>query len=217
MTSKAQSDLWVVQVAAHVERALLWAVRRWVWFVNGVLFFYVAFAVLAPVFMAIGWTWLGQAIYYLYVPFCHQLPERSYFLFGERLVYTLNDLRPWLSGEGPVARKFFWGSPELGYKMAFCQRDLALYGSMWAAGVLYALTGRRWRPLGWKWFGLLLLPIALDGGTQLVMLRESTWWLRTVTGVLMGVAVVWALYPRVEKSLAEALARSQQPTRDLAS
>lgn len=201
-----------------VERVLLAAVRQWVWLVNAALFTYVALAVLAPVFMVLGWTRLGEAIYLLYAPFCHQLPERSYFLFGERLVYSPAELQPWLPAEASLwARKLFVGNPQLGWKMAFCQRDLALYGSVWLAGVIYALSGRRWQPLSWKWFGLLLAPLALDGGTQLVMLRESTWWLRTVTGVLAGVGTVWALYPRVEEALTAALQQArQQPGPDLA-
>lgn len=199
------------RLALLVEAGLLALARRWVWVLNAALFVYVALAILAPVFMALGWTRLGEAIYLLYMPFCHQLPERSYFLFGERFVYALADLQPWIGVHASLwARKLFVGNPQLGYKMAFCQRDLALYGSLWLAGMAYALSGRRWRPLSWKWFGLLLVPIALDGGTQLVMLRESTWWLRTITGALAGVGTVWALYPRLEESMASALRQTRQ-------
>jgi len=43
--------------------------------------------------------------------------------------------------------------------------------------------------------------MAIDGGTQLVGLRQSTWWLRLVTGTLFGVGSVWVLYPQIEAAM----------------
>ncbi|HCB02293.1 MAG TPA: hypothetical protein DEP19_07905, partial [Anaerolineae bacterium] len=37
----------------------------------------------APMMMKFGWTSAGDAIYFVYSFFCHQLPQRSFFLFGE--------------------------------------------------------------------------------------------------------------------------------------
>ena len=85
-----------------------------------------------------------------------------------------------------------------GRQMAFCQRDTAIYGAVLAAGLLYAATGRRWRPLSWWGAMLLLLPAAADGSIQLLTVYESGWFLRTTTGLLAGVAAVWFLYPRVD-------------------
>ncbi len=199
---------YVARVAAWVERAVVWAARHWLALVNAALAIYVTLPFLAPVLMAWGWTGLGRAIYLAYVPFCHQLPERSFFLFGQQWVYSLADLQA--LGLPPDAglweRKFFLGNAVVGYKMAFCQRDLALYGALWLTGLVYGWRGRRWRPLAWRWYLLSLAPMAVDGGTQLLMLRESTWALRLVTGALMGVTTVWALYPRLNAAIAEALA-----------
>ena len=39
--------------------------------------------------MHLGWSNLGKTIYNFYIPFCHQLPQCSWFLFGEKLTYTL--------------------------------------------------------------------------------------------------------------------------------
>ena len=44
---------------------------------------------LAPVFMNLGWTGVGKAIYFFYSFFCHQLPERSFFFFGAKPMYSL--------------------------------------------------------------------------------------------------------------------------------
>ena len=87
-----------------------------------------------------------------------------------------------------------------GHQMALCQRDLATYASMGLTGVVFGMSGRRWRPLPWRWYLLLLLPIALDGLTQLVGLRESNWELRMLTGGLFGAATVGLAYPYLERS-----------------
>jgi hypothetical protein len=37
--------------------------------------------------------WLGgggKAVYFIYL-FCHQLPERSFFFFGEKTMYSLSE------------------------------------------------------------------------------------------------------------------------------
>jgi uncharacterized membrane protein len=63
------------------------------------------------------------------------------------------------------------------------------------------------------WLALGVLPIALDGGSQLVSqlaigllpFRESTALLRTITGALFGVMSVWFAYPNFEDSMQENL------------
>jgi uncharacterized membrane protein len=92
------------------------------------------------------------------------------------------------------ARSFFI----FGHQMAFCQRDAAIYGAVFLAGLCYALSGRAWRPLSWWGAALLVLPTVIDGSLQLFMPYESNWALRLVTGVLAGVAAVWFLYPRFQ-------------------
>jgi uncharacterized membrane protein len=85
-----------------------------------------------------------------------------------------------------------------GYQMALCQRDLAIYAAMGMAGLVFGLSGRRWAPLPWRWYLLLLLPLAVDGTTQLFGLRDSNWQLRLLTGGLFGAATVWIAYPYLE-------------------
>ncbi len=48
---------------------------------------------LGPVFMKIGWTGAGKGIYFIYSFFCHQLPERSFFLFGQKTMYSLGEIQ----------------------------------------------------------------------------------------------------------------------------
>ncbi len=90
-----------------------------------------------------------------------------------------------------------------GYQMAFCQRDTATYGTILVAGLLYSLVRGRLSPLRLGGFVLLVVPMAIDGGAQLIGLHESNWWLRTITGSLFGLACVWLAYPYLEKGFLE--------------
>jgi uncharacterized membrane protein len=202
---------WKRDVILTLDRWIYVFARRWLALFNVGMGLYVLLPILAPVLMAGGAPRIGQALYTVYRPACHQLPERSYFLFGPRTLYSLEELHGMeLVGEhdGPVERQRFLGTPGIGFKAALCQRDLAMYGGMFVAGLVYGLwrllfPRRPLRPLKLWIFGLLLLPMALDGGTQLLMLRESNWVLRTVTGALTGVACVWLLYPYLEEAFGD--------------
>jgi hypothetical protein len=47
---------------------------------------------LAPVAMHVGWAGVGNTIYDVYGLVCHQMAQRSYFLFGQQLMYTPEQL-----------------------------------------------------------------------------------------------------------------------------
>src|SRR5512144_1184233 len=63
---------------------------------------------LAPVFMHLGWSGAGRAVYLVYSLFCHQLPERSFFLFGQKAMYSLANIQAaWQPTADPfLLRKF---------------------------------------------------------------------------------------------------------------
>jgi uncharacterized membrane protein len=104
----------------------------------------------------------------------------------------------------------------VGYKIALCERDIAIYGAILLFGLVYAATGRRLKPLHWTlWVLLGMLPIGLDGFSQLfsqvqwawlesiLPYRESTPFLRVLTGGLFGLTTAWFAYPYMEASMAE--------------
>jgi len=115
------------------------------------------------------------------------------------------------------ARRFV-GNTQMGYKMALCERDISIYAAMVAGGLIYALLRRRGsvRPMPF-WLFLLagIGPIALDGFSQLFSqffvgaqiealarlfpLRESSPLLRSLTGAIFGLSIVWLVYPRLEE------------------
>src|SRR5258708_38080082 len=49
----------------------------------------------------------------------------------------------------------------------------------------------------WMWL-LAMLPMALEGGTQFFGLRESTVWLRLLTGAIFGIGTGWFMLGHIE-------------------
>ncbi|MDM8530685.1 DUF2085 domain-containing protein [Anaerolineales bacterium HSG25] len=62
--------------------------RHWLAIFNGLWGVFVTMPFVAPILMAIGLTTPARGIYFIYNFFCHQLPERSWFLFGPQFSYT---------------------------------------------------------------------------------------------------------------------------------
>jgi len=188
-------EAWLVRV---VEGTAAWVARHWLLAVNSVLAVFFALPLLAPVLMAKGATTPATVIYSAYRMTCHQLPYRSFFLAGPKITYrqeeieAVTDVRPLNS---------YVGGPEVGYKMAWCEREVGIYGAMLLAGLLYGLVRRRLPLLPFRIYLLLLVPLAVDGTIQLFGWRESTWYVRIITGGLFGVATVWLVYPYLDQAM----------------
>jgi uncharacterized membrane protein len=87
-----------------------------------------------------------------------------------------------------------------GYQLGLCARNVAVFGSVLVGSIAYR-TVRTWLPpIGWSLWLLTMVPMALDGGTQLFGWRESTWELRTLTGIIFGLGVCWFVLPYIEHS-----------------
>jgi uncharacterized membrane protein len=145
---------------------------------------------LAPVFMNLGWNDAGKAIYFIYSFFCHQLPERSYFFFGEKTMYSLNEIQAaWQNTVNPLILRQFIGNETMGWKVAWSDRMISFYTSLWLFAILWFPLRRKVKPLSWWGFALLLLPMILDGGTHTVGdfagigqgFRDTNLWLVALT------------------------------------
>jgi uncharacterized membrane protein len=166
--------------------------RGWLPVLNGAVALFIAGALAAPLLGWAGSRDAADALYGIYRLTCHQWAFRSFFLFGGQALYSPEQLQA--LGVDPFG---FVGQPGLGWKMAFCERDLAIYLAALVIGLAYA--AQRGLPhLSMSMYGLLILPMALDGFTQFFGWRESTWELRVITGLLFGGASVWLLYPRFD-------------------
>jgi len=172
--------------------------RHWLLVVNVAVGVFVGLPILAPLLMAAGRDDLAAPIYAAYHLVCHQWAFRSFFVFGPAATYGPDVLSD-LVGLDHVFG--FVGSPSLGYKIAFCERDLAIYTTVLLAGLTYGHVRRRLAGLSLTAYGLMILPMALDGFSQLFGWRESTPELRVLTGFLFGLGSVWLIYPKVDELL----------------
>jgi len=204
----------------QTDRFTNWFANHYMAVFNLIFLLYVGLPVLAPIFMKAGVEAPARLIYAMYRPLCHQLAFRSWFLFGEQRYYPrelagIEGVASFEEATGlspldiQAARRFI-GDERLGYKMALCERDIAIYGSIVVFGILFALTGKRLRSIPWYfWILIGILPIAVDGLSQLTSLmnlptlpeRESTPLLRTLTGFLFGFTTAWYGYPFVEETM----------------
>ncbi len=209
-------------VVITLDRGILAFARHWLLFFNLFIFTYLGLPFMAPVLMNSGHPAAANVIYTIYSPLCHQLGFRSWYLFGERSAYP-RDIFQQYTGINPDdlwAARAFRGNAQMGYKVAFCERDVAIYGGLLVAGLIYGLpfVRRRVGPLHWlAWLLIGIFPIALDGFSQLFSQfpyhtfalfswlppRESTPFLRTLTGGLFGLANAWLAYSYVEESMRE--------------
>ena len=214
------------------DRAMFWISKHYLAVLNLAMLFYFGLPILAPVLMNAGAAAPANVIYTIYKPLCHQFGFRSFFLFGEQAYYPLgeaqidgvityetatglSDLHNPAGGSRFQARQFT-GNETMGYKMALCERDMGIYSAIFIFGIIYAVTGRRLKPLHWTlWILIGLGPIGLDGFSQLfsqmdwswleslLPYRESTPFLRVLTGGLFGFATAWFAYPSIEESMSE--------------
>ena len=145
---------------------------------------------LAPVFMNLGWTAAGKAIYLIYSFFCHQLPERSLFFFGEKTMYTLGEIQAaWQDTINPMILRQFVGNENLGWKVAWSDRMISFYGGVWWLAALWFPFRRKVKVLAWWGLVLLLLPMAADGLSHTVSdlagigqgFRDTNLWLAALT------------------------------------
>lgn len=201
-------------VTSFASKLVIGIARHWLAIFNIAWGAYVFLPFLAPILMAVGWNGPARLIYGVYSFACHQLPDHSYFLFGPNLAPSLSVLESngLEAGTNIFLQRRFIGNEALGFKVAICQRDVAIYGSVLLGGLLYALARKRTRPLDWRLYLLFLIPIAVDGTTQLFGLRESNWWLRSLTGALFGTASVWLAYPYVDGAMQDVLEDELAPS-----
>lgn len=204
------------------DRIAYWISKNYMWVFNLILLLYVGIPFLAPVLMKINSPAAAKVVYTIYKPLCHQLPYRSFFLFGEQVIYPrelahIDGLETYeaVSGKNAVdviAAREFVGDETLGYKVALCERDVAIWGSLLAFGMVFMVSGRRIKTLPWLvWLLLGVLPMGLDGGSQLLGLlsnlpswfpaRESTPLLRVITGSLFGLTTAWFVFPMMEDNM----------------
>lgn len=218
-------------IISRGDRFSIWFSKHYMLIFNLFVLIYVGLPFLAPVFLKYGYETPATVIFRLYGGLCHQLSYRSWFLFGEQPYYPreaagINHVHTFtevtgLDEVGVFEARRFVGTEETGYKVALCQRDVAIYGAILLFGIIFVITGRKIKSLPfWLWILIGIIPIGFDGGTQIfsqllaepafdflqpifgfLPLRESTPFLRTLTGFLFGFTTAWFGYPLVEEAM----------------
>jgi uncharacterized membrane protein len=166
--------------------------RHWFWLVIGATLLIVIPPFLAPVFMAIEWHGPGKAIYLIYTLLCHQLPQRSYFLFGPHLTYSMAEIQQAAGVNNPsdfFALRQFIGNAQMGWKVAWSDRMISMYTSIPLLALIWYPLRRHLPRLPWWGLLLLALPMILDGGTHILSdmqgigagFRDSNLWLAALT------------------------------------
>jgi len=131
---------------------------------------WISLLVLTPYLASKRFTLASDFFYYFFSHFCHQKPERSFFLWGEQI---------------PV-----------------CARDVSVYVAAFFSSVVYPTVKRMCSTgLPSKWYLVVFLfPMAVDGTTQLLGFRESTNFLRFVTGLWAGLIAPFYFIPLMMSS-----------------
>lgn len=152
---------------ARLNRAVYWLSRHWLLVFIGVWGVFNLLPWLAPVFMKFGWETGGRAVYTIYTFLCHQLPQRSFFLFGEQRMYDLSAIQQvWQNSDNPLVLRQFTGNAEMGWKVAWSDRMVSLYTGILLWAVVLGPWRRRLPRLPLWGLALLALPMVLDGGTH---------------------------------------------------
>jgi len=180
-----------------LDRAILSGLRHWLFIINLLFGIFVGLPWLAPVFMQTGQLGPARTIYLIYSTQCHQLPQRSFFLFGAKSSYSLAEIQAaWQDTNNPYILRQFIGNTEMGWKVAWSDRMVSMYTSIFIGGLLRAAWPfrRRLKSLSFWAFGLLAIaPMLLDGGTHMVSdlaglghgFRDSNVWLAWLTGSVL--------------------------------
>lgn len=138
---------------------------------------------------------------------------------GRSTFDTVDQFDPYLwTYDIQFASKDFFGDPRMGYKLAVCERDIAIYTALFFGGVIYGIptVRRRLRPIPiWLYIVVGIVPIALDGVSQLLGYPPFSLWppretlpvFRFVTGALFGLANAWLAFPYLELSFRDTRAQ----------
>ncbi len=185
----------VVQAAlqrgqSRADRFTAWTSRRWFLLFNIAFGLFVVLPFLAPVFKEIGWSATGNAIYSIYALLCHQLPQRSFFLFGPQTMYDLPTIQA--ASEmtiKPLILRQFIGNPEMGWKVAWSDRMVSMYSSILLVSWLWYPLRSRLKSLPMWGFFLFAAPMAVDGATHMLSdfagigqgFRDTNAWLAVLT------------------------------------
>jgi uncharacterized membrane protein len=78
-------------LVVFVDKQIYHLARHWILVIGFFMGLYAGLPFLAPILMASGYSGPANLIYSAYRFACHQLPSRSYFIFGQQVAYCHRD------------------------------------------------------------------------------------------------------------------------------
>ena len=105
-------------------------------------------------------------------------------------MYTLVEIQAaWQDTLNPMILRQFIGNESMGWKVAWSDRMISFYTSIWLYSVVWSPVRQKIKSLSWRGFALFLLPIALDGITRTISdfagigrgFRDTNQWLTLLT------------------------------------
>jgi uncharacterized membrane protein len=173
-----------------LDKLILAFSRHWLLVFNVMLGLYAGLPFLAPILMHVGSIGPANLIYSFYSTQCHQMPQRSFFLFGPKPMFSLAEIQAvWAKSNNPLILRQFIGNAAMGWKVAWSDRMVSMYTSLLFFSLVWQVLRRPARPLPWWGFILSLSVMAIDGGTHFISdlsgigqgFRYSNAWLAALT------------------------------------
>lgn len=197
--------------AAFLDRGVHFLVRHWLLWVNLFIGLYAFLPWLSPLLRVLGWQRLGEAIFLIYRPLCHQKPELSYSLGGYQVAYCHRDTA--------IYTALFLGGLVFGLFRRRL-RPLPLWAFLLSV-VPMAVDGITQAPRAifpdWPLRAGNGWAVALTGGVFPAWFYSGdgigslNWGLRTVTGILFGLGLAFTVYPHIEKETRRTLGNPGRP------
>lgn len=165
-----------------IDRAVSWIFRHWLLPLNALIGLYACLPWVSPLLKASGHPLLGEIVFRIYTPLCHQRPERSFFICGHQVAFCHR------------CTAFYGGIFLAGLAFSALRR--------WLQPASFRLGGLLLLPMLLDG-GSHIINDALDlgwrgGGDDIGSLN---FWLRMITGVLAALAVLLVVYPRLDREL----------------
>jgi len=177
------------------NRLIYFLTRKWFLVFSVIYGLFVLLPFSAPILMQNSWFGPAKIVYTGFSLLCHQLPQRSFFLFGSKSMYALSEIQTsWKDTVNPLILRQFIGSAEMGWKVAWSDRMVSMYTSILFFAWIWGLLRKKLQPLPIWGLLLLLLPMFLDGMAHFFSdfagfgqgFRGSNLWLASLTNNLFA-------------------------------
>lgn len=210
---------FTASLSGWLNRRMMSLARHWLAVANIFFFTYVGLPILAPILLAVGFTGAANTIYQVYNMLCHQLPTRTYFIFGEQVAMCERCISIYVTmfAGGLVFNFARYRQLPIQWYVLFAlpmalDGGTAFVSEITAVLPLWPFWLIAIAAMGFFWFvlhkqGLMFWQMVVVFAGILLGLaylqffgpRISNVFLRNLTGIIFGIGTVWFAYPSLEE------------------